>query len=144
MVVFHNVKSDLGGTIMWLWYWLPPDLIFLVDVRNKLCKIWTDTEILYQTGTCHCWQGSALSLYLNSGSQLDNTYFRFRYTDRAHHFTVHAALVTVCMLTVFILFCCAAYEVGRTPEQPASQHVRWCYTESNVFAHGAGHLQQTH
>ena len=42
------------------------------------------------------------------------------------------------------VFYCAAYEVGGAPEQPASEHVRRCYTESNFAAHGAGHLQQTH
>lgn len=40
--------------------------------------------------------------------------------------------------------CDAAHEAGGAPEQSAPQHVRWGHSESNVAAHGAGHLQQTH
>ena len=61
-----------------------------------------------------------------------------------HHNILFRDTSKTSCLNCFLSVLFAAYEVGGTPEQPASQHVWWYYIESNVVAHGAGHLQQTH
>ncbi len=93
---------------------------------------------------CHANKDKFAFLSEHNESQHDDTDIRFRGTNGAFslnstNFSFHC-LCFNCLHSV----CNAAHEVGRTPEQPASQHVWWCYTESNVIAHGAGHLQQAH
>ncbi len=70
-----------------------------------------------------CWQDSALCLYLNVIKVNMITDIRFRDTNRAFslnstYFSCHC-LCFNCLHTVSA----AAYEVGRTPEQPAPEHV---------------------
>lgn len=62
-----------------------------------------------------CWQEKKLSsatLSVHNRSQHENTDIRFSHTNKACHFTVHTALVTVWLLTVFILFALQPMKLG--------------------------------
>lgn len=70
-------------------------------------------DLKYLTGLCHAGEAQLLSPYLNTVEVKVITHvLDSEYTNRARHFTAHTALVTVCMLTVFILFAVQPMKLG--------------------------------